>query len=82
MNAASGVARSVARHAQLDGVYGAIDTREDMLIQTGRFHFWFEASFEQGGEFPLSFLLAHQDAIEFEGLDDNYVLRFERPRAR
>jgi hypothetical protein len=69
MDSKSGVARSVAEHRQLDGVYGAITTAEDPIIQNGCFHYWFDIPFDKKAqEFPISFLLKHQEAIKFEGL--------------
>jgi hypothetical protein len=68
MDAKSGVARSVAEHRQMKGVYGAIATQEDRMIQNAGFHYWFDATFDKPQEFPISFLLKHQEAIKFEGL--------------
>lgn len=62
----SGVARSTAKQDGLKGIYGAIDNKEDMLIRASRFNYWFDANFEPPQNFPISFLLKHQDAIKFD----------------
>jgi hypothetical protein len=71
MDTKAGVSRSFGEHRQMKGVYGAIATEEDHMIRNGRLHYWFEASFEKSREFPIVFLLEHQDEIEFEGLSDD-----------
>lgn len=71
LDAKSGVARSVAEQDAMKGVYGAIDTKEDVLIQANRFHYWFDANFEKPQSFPISFLLKHRDAVKFEGVSDD-----------
>lgn len=68
MDAKSGVSKSVAQHVKMDGVYGAIATEEDIMIKSGHFHYWFDALFDMAEEFPISFLLKHQEAVKFEGL--------------
>ncbi len=69
-NIKDGLAKSVAEQDTLKGVYGAIATEEDLMIRTGRFHYWFDASFDKPREFPISFLLKHKDTIQFQGLEE------------
>ena len=67
----SGTIRSVARHGQLTGVYGAINTREEEMLQCVRFLYWLDGTFDDEDEFPLKFIVKHQDAIVFDGLTDD-----------
>jgi hypothetical protein len=71
MDTEAGVARSIAEHRQMKGVYGAINTKEDNMIGTGRLHYWFDARFGKAREFPIMFLLEHQNSIRFEGTSDD-----------
>jgi len=68
-DAQAGTARSVAQHRQLTGVYGSITSDEDTFIRRGRFHYWFDGGFDQEHEFPIQFLLKHQDKLKIESME-------------
>jgi hypothetical protein len=69
--AKSELVKSIARDGE-DGVNRAITAEEgNAMIQLGKYHYWFDASFDEAHEFPISFLLKHQDAIKFAGLSDD-----------
>jgi hypothetical protein len=66
MNRSQGIARSIAEHGKLKGVYGAIDTKEDTFLQNVRFFYWFGAAFEDSSEFIYSQLVKHVDKLEVD----------------
>lgn len=71
LNINSGIARSIAKQDRINGVHGAISTKEDSLIKAGRFFYWFGGTFDSPREFLLSFLLQHQQQLKFEGIEEN-----------
>ena len=70
-DAQTGTARTLSRHAQVEGVHGEISHELDPMIATGRFHLWFHGDFEQVREFPIHDLLEHPDGIQFDGLGED-----------
>lgn len=65
MDVSEGRSRSKAKHGHLSGVYGAIDTKEDMLIKANRFHYWFGGEFDNPDKFIFKFLKQHLNQIQF-----------------
>ncbi|BBO35571.1 hypothetical protein [Lacipirellula parvula] len=67
IDSSSGTARSVAEQHGYAGIYGAVDTKEDQLVRSSRFQYWFDGNYDRAANFPISFLLKNIGAVEFEG---------------
>ena len=65
IDVSEGRSRSKAKHGHLSGVYGAIDTKEDMLIKANRFHYWFDGDYDEPDAFIFKFLRRHLSQIQF-----------------
>ncbi|MCP4675116.1 MAG: hypothetical protein GY854_06345 [Deltaproteobacteria bacterium] len=67
----AGTTRSIARHGIASGAYGAISPREDKMLQSAEFLYWFDMTFDNEDRFPIKFMLNHKDAIVFDGLTED-----------
>ena len=67
--ASSGMTKILARHRQQSEAFGAIESREDVMIRSGKLNYWFNLTFDDVEHFPLTHMLKNVEAVRFRDCD-------------